>query len=247
MLFKKFLLLIVLVTLAACSGAKDTTVMTPKEHFDYALEIYTDEDYQQALTEFQTILLQYPGSSVNDDAQYYLGMTYFNRDQFLLAAYEYSKLITNIPASPFVPMAQFQLAESYYQLSPPAPLEQSYSIKAIEEFQAFIDFFPMNPKVEESEKKIAELNEKLAEKQYNNAVIYGKMEYTKAAIQYYTDVVNNYHDTKYAPLALQNKIELLVQREQSREALESIAIFYNRYPNHPDLSKVKEIEESLIN
>ncbi len=230
---------------SACSSSVDTSQLTPEEYFNYVLQLYNNEDYEQAIIEFQNIILQYPASTVSDDSQYYLGMTYFKRDQFLLAAYEFSKLIRNTPASPFVPESQFMLAESYYQLSPPFPLEQSYTKKAIEEFQAFIDFFPSNAKVEEAEKKIRELNDKLAEKEYNSALIYQKMEYEYAAMKYYTFVAESYHDTKFAPLALYNKIKIELKKGLNNEALADISIFLSRYPNDPNAKELQEIESRL--
>lgn len=210
------------------------------------MQLYNDEDYEQAILEFQNIILQYPASSVSDDAQYYLAMTYFKRNQFLLAAYEFSKLIRNTPASPFVPDSQFMLAESYYQLSPPYQLEQSYTKKAIEEFQAFIDFFPSNSKVEDAERKIKEMNDKLAEKEYNSALIYQKMEYEYAAMKYYSLVTESYHDTKFAPLALYNKIKIELKKGLNNEALSDISIFLSRYPNDLNAKELQEIESRLI-
>lgn len=228
-----------------CSGSVDTTLLSPEEHFNYALKLYQDEDYQEAQQEFQSILLQYPGSAVNDDAQYYLGLTYFKREQFLLAAYEFSKLIRDIPASEFVPEAQYMLAESYYQLSPAYQLDQAYTKKAIEEFQAFIDYFPLNPRVEEAERKIDELNDKLAEKLYSNARIYERMDYTRAAIKYYGDVQEIYHDTQYGPMALYKKIQLEIERENYQDAKEDINIFLSRYPDHESATEVQKLEQQL--
>jgi outer membrane protein assembly factor BamD len=208
-----------------------------------------EEDYDEAVREFQSILLQYAGSPVNDDAQYFLALTYYKREQYLLSAYEFSKLIRDIPASEFVQDAQFMLADSYYQLSPDYQLEQSYSKKAVEEFQAFIEFFPLHPKVEEAERKISELYAKFAEKDYNNARIYEKMEYFTAAIKYYTMVKDTYHDSKYAPLAHYNLIQLLVLREEIDEALTSIADYLRKYPNDSRTEELKalskELEENL--
>ncbi|NMB80521.1 MAG: outer membrane protein assembly factor BamD [Ignavibacteria bacterium] len=229
----------------ACSSSVDTSQFTPEEYFNYVMQLYNEEDYELAVNEFQNIILQYPASSVSDDAQYYLGMTYFKRSQFLLAAYEFSKLIRNTPASPFVPESQFMLAESYYQLSPPYPLEQSYTKKAIEEFQAFIDFFPSNARVEEAERKIKEMNDKLAEKEYNSALIYQKMEYEYAAMKYYKFVTESYHDTKYAPLALYNKIKIELKKGLNNDALADISIFLSRYPNDPNAKELQEIESKL--
>lgn len=243
---RKIFVLILLAFFAACSGSKDTTTMTPEEHFNYAMELYNDEDYEQAISEFQTILLQYTGSPITDDAQYYLGMTYFKRGQYLLAAFEFSKLIRDIPTSSFVADAQFMLAESYYQLSPPYPLDQAYTKKAIEEFQAFIDVFPTNPKSEEAANKINELNNKLAEKLYYSAIIYEKMEYYSAAINYFGKVVEIYHDTKFGPLALYKKIQLEVLKNRKTDILRDCSDFLSRYSTHEYAVEVKKIQDSAL-
>jgi outer membrane protein assembly factor BamD len=239
--------LFLLTLIFGCSGVVDTSKFNADEYYNYVYNLYTDEDYEKAILEFQNFLLQYSGSSFSDDAQYYLGMTYFQRRQYLLAAYEFSKLIKNIPASPFVPDAQFMLAESYYELSPAFPLDQAYSKKSIEEFQAFIDFFPSNAKVEESEKKIAYLTERLAEKEYQSAVIYEKMEYERAAIKYFALVADTYHDTKFAPMALYRKINLELKKNMNNEALSDINIYITRYPTDASIPELKDLETKISN
>ncbi len=241
-LFAAFVLM-----LTSCSSTVDTSKMSMQEYLDYAMSLYNDEDYQYALNEFRAITLQYPGSAVNDDAQYYLAMTHFQRGEYLLAVYEFSKLIRDIPASPFFPDAQYMLAESYYSLSPHPSLDQSYTKKAIEEFQVFIDFFPTNDKVDEAEGKIKSLNDKLAEKDYQSAVIYERMEYYKAAIKYYALVAETYHDSNYAPLALYNRVKILISRNEINEALTDIDLFLNRYADHKYASEMRELSESLNN
>ncbi|MFH0736192.1 MAG: outer membrane protein assembly factor BamD [bacterium] len=242
---KLVIFLLALVALTNCSSSVDTSLLTPDQYLEYAMSLFDNEDYEQCITEFQAILLQYPGNAVNDDAQFFLGMTYFKRDQFLLAAYEYSKLIKGIPASPFVPQAQFMLAECYYQLSPKYPLDQAYTKKSIEEFQAFIDFFPKDEKLADAEAKIRELREKLALKEYNSSMIYEKMEYYTAAIKYYQVVFENYHDTKYAPMALYKKIKLLVFRNKIGEAMSDMATFLSRYPDDENAQEIQTLEESF--
>lgn len=238
--------LISVLILWGCSGTVDTYEMGPQELYNYAYGLYEEEDYREAILQFQAVLLQYPGSAVNDDAQYYLGLTYFKREQYILGAYEFSKLIRDIPASTFVPDCQFMLAESYYQLSPPYQLEQSYTEKAIEEFQAYIDFFPTGKRVEEAERKIKELNNKLAEKLYHNAIIYEKMEYFDAAIRYHGDVAALYHDTDFAPQSLYRKVKLLIDKERYTEASKDIDDFLRRYPDDNHASELQEIQVTEI-
>ena len=245
---KKFVLLILFAGIFwGCSSSVDTVNFSAEEKLAFAINLYQEEDYEAAANEFQAIVLQYPGNPVVDDAQYYLGMTRFHREEFILAAYEFSKLVKNMPASEFVQQGQFMLAECYYQLSPHFSLDQKYTRKAIEEFQAFIDFFPSNEKVGEAEKKINFLNEKLAQKAFESARIYEKLDYYTAALNYYDNVLEVYHDTPYAPLAMYNKIKLLVDRDRNKEALSEISKFIQRYPDNTRVLEVKELKSSLEN
>ena len=228
-----------------CAASVDTTNMTPSQRLGYATKLYNNKDYEDALKEYQAILLQFPGSTVIDSAQYYLAMTRYKRNEYILAAYEFSRLIKNMPSSKYVPDAQFMLADCYFLLSPNYALDQKYTKKSIQEFQAFIDFFPTDPKVPEAEKKIAELNDKLAHKEYHNAYIYEKLEDYKAALIYYNLVLDNYHDTKYAPLAMYSKINLLIQRKQNSEALAEISKFIERYPEDSHLKEIEQLKTKI--
>lgn len=240
-----FALIFVTLFLFACSSTLDTTNMAPEERLAYAIKLYQEEDSEEAVKEFESTILQYPGSSIIDDAQYYLAMTRFQREEFILAAYQFSKLIKGMPSSEFLADAQYMLAECYYQLSPDFTLDQQYTKKAIEEYQVFIDFFPLNPKVADAETKITELNDKLARKEFDAARIYERMEYYTAAFKYYDSVMEIYHDTQYAPLALYKKINLLVERERESEALTEAQKFIQKYPQDENFGAVEKIKNSL--
>jgi outer membrane protein assembly factor BamD len=244
---KKLFFIIITLVLAGCSGSLDTANLGPEERLKHAIELYNDEDYLEAVGEFQNIVLQYPGNAVVDDAQYYTGLTRYKRGEYILAAFEFSKLIKNMPASELIPDAQYMLAESYYQLSPRYSLDQTYTKKAIEEYQAFVDFFPANSRVTDAEKKINELNSKLAEKEYNNAVIYEKMEYYNAALIYYNNVVEIYHDTQYAPRALYNRIQILIKRDRNSEAVTEIDKFLQRYPDNLSTMELQALKSDIQN
>src|SRR5207249_2589596 len=130
--------------------------------------------------------LQYPGSGVADDAQYYLAESHFKREEYLLAAEEYQALNRNMPSSPFVPLAQYKTALCYYYLAPKSSLDQKYTAKAIDEFQSFIEYYPTHEMVPDAESKINELNTRLAKRLYDTAMLYMTMEYYKSATIYNT-------------------------------------------------------------
>ncbi|MBN2571398.1 MAG: outer membrane protein assembly factor BamD [Ignavibacteriales bacterium] len=231
--------------LVSCSGSVDTNQLTAEEHFKYAVALYDDEDYEEAIIQFQSIIFQYPGHALSDDSQFYLAMSYFKRDQFLSSAYEFSRLIKGMPGSEFVSESQYMLAESYYELSPHYQLDQRYSTQAIEEYQAFIDYFPLDPRVADAEAKINTLNEKIAEKKYSTALIYDKMKYYNASIKYHTEVIENYHDTKYAKLSLYERIKLYVLKNKEKEARKDITRYLNKYPDDGNVSELLNLQNKL--
>jgi outer membrane protein assembly factor BamD len=240
-----FIAVLALFFIWGCSSTSELINLSAEDRFANGMRLYNDEDYLEAINEFQSLLLQYPGNEVADDAQYYLAMSRYERGEQLLAAYEFSKLIKNMPASDFVPNAQYMLAESYYQLSPNFALDQSYTINAIKEFQAFIEFFPTDERVTEAEKKMRELNDKLAQKEYNTAYIYERLEYNTAALIYYNSVLETYHDTRFAPMASYNKIKLLIERNRNEEALVETKRFLEKFPDNNRYVEVEGIRKSL--
>jgi outer membrane protein assembly factor BamD len=245
----KYLIIILISSIIfwGCSASLDTANLTSEERLNFAMSLYNNETYDEAITEFQSILLQFPGSQVADDAQFYLAQSRFKRDEFILAAYEFSRLIQSMPASEFVPESQYMLAECYYRLSPDFSLDQTYTTKSIQEYQVFIDFFPADKRVPEAEEKIRLMNDKLARKAYNAAYIYEKMEYYTAAIIYYNNVVETYHDTRFAPLAMYDKIRLLVDRNRNSEALREITKFLDRYPDNMRVPELERMKNGLQN
>ncbi|MBN1638433.1 MAG: outer membrane protein assembly factor BamD [Ignavibacteriales bacterium] len=242
---KYLLLTLPVLFLFGCSGSVDTSQMTAEEQFNYALSLYNDEDYEDAIQQFQSIIFQYPGHALSDDSQFYLAFSYFKKDQYLLSAYEFSRLIKGMPGSEFVSESQYMLAECYYELSPHYHLDQRYTTQAIEEYQAFIDYFPLDPRVADAEAKINTLNNKIAEKKYNTGVIYEKMEYYNAALTYHSEVIENYHDTKFAKLSLYERIKLYVLKKRYKEANRDITRYLNRYPDDGKVGELLNMQNNL--
>jgi outer membrane protein assembly factor BamD len=59
-------------------------------------------------------------------------------------------------------------------------------------------------------------------------------------------VIDVYHDTKYAPLASFNKINLLANREKNYDALTEANKFLEKYPNDENYKEVEDIKATLI-
>jgi outer membrane protein assembly factor BamD len=244
-ILRSTLIVVLVVAGLACSSSPDVVNPSVEQRFNRAKALFDEGDYLEAINEFTVITLQYQGSAFAADAQYYLGECRFEREEYILSAFEYSVVRTSYPASPRVPDAQYKLGLSYYMQSPKPVLDQQNTRKAIDEFQAFVEYNPGHPMAADAEAKIKELNDRLAFKAYEAARQYERMEYYRAAIISYDAVIEKYHDTDYAPMAYLDKADLLVRRLRFREAESTIKEFKSKYPNSVLRSRADGILEKI--
>jgi len=102
MTLKKYLitilsLSIVLLT-SGCGGRPSLSKMQPDEMFRYAMEQFEKKKFLYSIEYFQALIYNYPGESVVDSAQFYLGMSYYENKSYELAAVEMNRLAVNYPA-----------------------------------------------------------------------------------------------------------------------------------------------------
>jgi outer membrane protein assembly factor BamD len=233
---KYFILTMILILFGiGCSGRSPEPTWTAEEYYHYAIELYEDQDYFEATNEFTVIILRYPGSTVADSAQYFLGMSHYMLDEFIISAAEFSKLVNNMPQSPLVPDAQYMLGMSYYNMSPRPALDQEYTEKALRAFQLYVEDFPGHKNREEVEKKLMELREKLAEKAFLNAELYRKMVWYQSSLIYYDIVLERYYDTSWADDAMLGKAIVYTEIGEWQEAKKVLLELEEKFPN-TDLS-----------
>jgi outer membrane protein assembly factor BamD len=216
--------------LFACGGNKARPNLTTEERFAYATKLFKDKDYFEAKTQFRIIILNAPGSTIVDQAQFYLAECHFNMDEFILAAPEYEKLIRLYPRSGLLDDAQYKIALCYDKLSPKSDLDQKYTYKAIEEYQRFMEEFSTSELAGEVEKRLLALRNKLAKKEFNTGNLYRKMTLYEAAVYSFDDVLNRFYDSNYAEPALFYKGECLFKLQRWDEAKAVLEEFVQKFP-----------------
>mgnify|MGYP001275061637 CR=1 FL=1 len=65
--------------------------------FTQALKFAQDEFYLDAVTEFQTLINDFPDSELADDSQYNIGLCYFTMNNFQKAIESFELVITKYP------------------------------------------------------------------------------------------------------------------------------------------------------
>jgi tol-pal system protein YbgF len=87
-----------------------------REAYQQAFELLKTGRYDEALGSFKDFLGRYPTGPYADNAQYWLGETYYVRRQFDPAIAEYEKLVQHYPQSQKLSHALLKIGYSYYEL-----------------------------------------------------------------------------------------------------------------------------------
>ncbi len=130
---------------SGCSSSKPITpvAVLVNEGYAEALKLYNNKEYQAASLSLESLIFTARATALEDDALYLLAQSYYHSEQYLLAADIYSRLLQQMPSSPYASTSQFMLAKSYEQLSPPVELDQQHTLKAIDNFTTYIELYPM--------------------------------------------------------------------------------------------------------
>lgn len=247
----KNILLLSLTLIIGCHSYNVRSDITGEERFALAKKMFENEDYRDAQTQFKIVVLNNPGVTFVDDAQYYLAECHFEMGEFIIAADEYNRLIRLYPNSEWVDDARFKIGLADFELSPKPSLDQKYTRRAIENLQRFIEDYPQSELVPKAERILQTCRRKLAEKEFKAGELYRKLSDCEAALVYFDSVINNYYDTRFVKNALYWKGECLLKQKKPSESFQVFSELVNKYPDSEFVGeareKIREIESDIVN
>ncbi|MFZ5627861.1 MAG: tetratricopeptide repeat protein [Spirochaetota bacterium] len=173
---------------------------------------FKERNFYSARLLLQEIVLKDGRGEYGDDAQYYLGMTYFYEGDYRTAQFEFKALQRDFPDSPFVVRAAFWNGEAWFY-------RKQYR-EALEAHAAFV-------------RKHRE-NALCASALYTIGFIYNEQKRYDEAVQEFTRALRDYPETPVAPaLTLQLGIARFNSQEYSeaRRAFETLLVKYTQAEN----------------
>ncbi len=190
-------LALLLITGTSCKSEfeKIRTSSQPELVLEKAYEYYDRGDYQKAQTLLELVITNYRGKREAEEIFYRYAYTFYYTRQYLLAAYYFENFSQTYGASPLREEADFMTAYSYYQLSPVFRLEQTYTDKAIDALQLFVNTYPDSDRVDESNHLIDEMREKLERKAFEEAQLYFDLRQYQSAIHVYENLLKDFPET----------------------------------------------------
>ena len=93
-----------------------TAAADEKAAYDKAFQALKDLRYADAAEGFQSFIEKYPNSEYADNAQYWLGESYYVTRNYDIALVAFQRLMDRFPDSPKVPDALLKVGYTYYEL-----------------------------------------------------------------------------------------------------------------------------------
>lgn len=187
----------------ACSEYQKVLKSTDPEYkFEKAVEYFEAEKYQRAYPLFDNLLKVYRGTEKAAEVYFYFAETSFYMEDYILAAYHYENFAKTFPNHEKTEDAYYMVGYCYYLQSPRPNLDQTYTMKAINQLQLFVNLYPRSEKLLSANELIESLREKLETKAFERAQLYYKTEHYQAAVVAFNNVLDEYPDTQYREDAL---------------------------------------------
>jgi len=206
----------------------------------YAIKLYEKKKYYKALPLFEELITMFRGTKKSEMTYYYYAYTNYYLEDYETAAYDFGNFANSFPTSQFAEECAYMHSYCYYLDSPEYALDQTNTVKALNELQLFIDQYPHSSRIEECNKLIDKLRYKLETKDYENAKLYYHMEEYKSSYTAFRNLLKDYPATIYreeslflsfksAYLLAENSIESK-KSERYSSALSAYSEFNSAYP-----------------
>lgn len=238
--------LLAAIIISGCSSSgSNMNTDDPQKAFEIAKRKFDRGDYVDAIEDFSFIKIRFPGTIVSDKVQYYLAYSYYNQKEYMLAAYEFDNFLKNYPLSDIYPDGKYMIGATYYALSPKFSLDQEFTKEALNELLSFIELYPQHKYVADAEKKIKELRNKLAYRDFYTAENYMKTDNYKAASLYYQAVYENYIDSDWADDAMVGQADAYINGKKYDEAKKVLDKFYKLFPKSELKTKADRLKSKI--
>lgn len=249
----KKLVLVVCCVLLVASCSKFRKIQRSEDwrvKYEAALNYYNKKDFYRAALLFEEVRPITRGLPEGEKVEFYLAYCQYNERTYLLASSQFRSFFETYGRSALAEEAHFMYAFSLYRASPDFNLAQKSSIEAMTAMQTFLNQYPQSKYREQAIQVITECQGKLERKYYENAKLYLKLRYYKAALVAFDTFKENFPDSQYleelAYLKVVAQFELAeqsIQRLQPERYGSVISFYQELVDNFPNSKFLREAEK----
>jgi len=239
------------VSVLALSVAVVSVSAKPKHLYDCsgqlskALEKYNQKKYYDVNNILTDVLAQCPGHNAYDSMLYYQAKALLALKKYEEAKTNFDRIVQTYQSSPFYEESYYLVGYSMFLASPSMELDQASTKEAQSRLKDFVETFPKSMLADSARIYIAKADDKFAEKEYESARFYERIDQFDAAIVYYNVLLNEYPQSKFVPMTLLGKAEDLVKTNRTSEASSVLEDLMHQTKDESILRKAQALKSKL--
>lgn len=192
-------LAVALVSTAACKSAYEVILEGNDVDLKYAtaFDNYNIGKYSKAARMFESLSPLVRGSEREDTVQYYWALSNYKFKDYYTAETNFNSFISTFPLSPFTESASFYRIDCMFRTTLRYELDQTPTRKTVAAISEYLTDYPENPYMDDCNRMLDNLGDRLDKKAFENARLYYKMEDYKAATVALKNVLKDNSDNRY--------------------------------------------------
>ncbi len=250
---KKILIVLVgLVLLSACSEyQKVYNGKDPDAKYKMAWKYYEAGKYRKADQLFSQINGVYKRKPSYQRLLFAHAMSLYNMKYYVSAGEKFRKFTQLYPESSKAEEAAYYIVLAYDKLSPKYSVDQAYTLRAMEEIDAFLKKYPFSKYKDEVNKINDKLQFKLEKKYFDIAQLYYNLDRYKAAIRSFNNYLVDFPGSRLKEDALfyryKSAADLALNsvRSKKEERLNTAIEYYKNFMQKAKKEDLKKDAEKL--
>lgn len=247
--------IVLLLLLVSCKSEFEAlrTSNQPEKVYKAANKYYDNKEYDRAIALYDIVIQFYRGRQEAEDLFFRYAYAHYNVGDYILASTYFKNYSNTFANSINKQEAEYMSAYSNYKLSPNYKLDQSYTAKAIDGFEQFINLYPGTERAELSNRLIDEMRRKLEKKSFEQGTLYYKIGQYQAAMTSFQNTLKDFPESakleevrylilKSSYTLAQNSI-YEKQEDRFNETLEHYNTFIKKHPKSKWLKEARDIEK----
>lgn len=247
--------IILLLFLVSCKSEFEAlrTSNQPEKVYKAANKYYDNKEYDRAIALYDIVIQFYRGRQEAEDLFFKYAYAHYNIGDYILASTYFKNYSNTFANSINKQEAEYMSAYSNYKLSPNYKLDQSYTAKAIEGFEQFINLYPVTERAELANRLIDEMRRKLEKKSFEQGALYYKIGQYQAAVTSFQNTLKDFPESNTLEevrfLILKSSFTLaknsIFEKQEDRytETLDHYNTFIKKHPKSKWLKEARDIEK----
>jgi outer membrane protein assembly factor BamD len=169
--------------LSGCALTAPERFTSDKPLYEYANKLYSEHDYTEAITYYESLRNRFPQSPYALDAELNVADAYFEKESWAEAEVSYQSFRTLHPTHPKIPYVVFRMGMTHVKRIPRGSgRDQTHTEQAISILNDVITRWPESTERPEAEKWLVKCRKNLAERELYVANFYLKRKDYRAAV-----------------------------------------------------------------